>query len=32
MMMPDFTFEIKPVVVRQKHTKRDDLAKHHVAN
>ena len=31
-MMPDFTFEIKPVVVRKEHTKGDDFTDHHVAH
>jgi hypothetical protein len=32
MVVPDFTFEIKPVVVRKKHTKRNDFANHHLAH
>ena len=31
-MMPHFTFEIKPLIVRQQHAKSDDLADHHFAN
>jgi hypothetical protein len=30
--MPDFTFEVKPVVVRKEHTKSNDLAGHHLAH
>ena len=32
MMMPNLTFEVKPVVVRKEHTKRHDLADHHLAH
>src|SRR5689334_6796979 len=32
MMMPDFTFEVKPVVVRKEHTKSNDLADPHLAH
>lgn len=31
-MMFDFTFEIKPFIVRQKHAERDDLSHHHLAH
>ena len=31
-MMPHLTFKIKPVVVRQEHTKGDDFAGHHLAH
>lgn len=30
-MVPDFTFKIKPFIVRQQHAKRDDLSNHHLA-
>jgi hypothetical protein len=30
--MPNFTFEVKPVVVRKEHTKRNDFADHHLAH
>lgn len=32
MVMPHLTFQIKPVPVRKKHTKGDDLAGHYLAN
>jgi hypothetical protein len=32
MMMPNFTFEVKPVVVRKKHAKRNDFPNHHLAH
>src|ERR1041384_2138727 len=31
-MMPNFTFEVKPIVVRKEHTKSNDLADHHLAH
>src|SRR5215813_12984813 len=31
-MMPDFTFEVKPVVVRKEHTKSNDFADHYLAH
>ena len=31
-MMPHFTFEIKPLIVRQQDAESDDLADHHFAN
>jgi hypothetical protein len=31
-MMPHLTFEIKPVVVRQEHTKSDDFSDHDLAH
>ena len=31
-MMPDFTFEVKPVVVRKQHTESNDFARHHLAH
>jgi hypothetical protein len=31
-MVPDFTFEVKPVVVRKEHAKRNDFANHHLAH
>ena len=31
-VMPDFTFEVKPVTVRKQHAKGDDLANHYLAH
>ncbi len=31
-MMPDFTFEIKPIAVRKQDTERHDLAGHYLAH
>lgn len=31
-MMPDFTFEVKPIVVRKEHTKSNDFADHYLAH
>ena len=31
-MMPNFTFEVKPVVIRKEHTKRNYFAGHHLAH
>jgi hypothetical protein len=31
-MVPDFTFEIKPVVARQQHAEGDNLSHHHLAD
>ena len=32
MMMPNLTFEVKPVVVRKEHSKSNDLADHYLAH
>jgi len=29
-MMPNFTFEVKPIAVRKQNTKRDNLARHYL--
>jgi hypothetical protein len=31
-MMPDFTFEVKPIIVRQEHAKRHDFAGHYLSH
>ena len=31
-MMPDFTFEVKPVVARKEHSKSNDLANHYLTH
>lgn len=31
-MMPNFTFEVKPIAIRQQHTKRNDLAGHYLTH
>jgi hypothetical protein len=31
-MMPHFTFEVKPIIVRKQNTKRNDLAHHYLAH
>jgi hypothetical protein len=31
-MVPNFTFEVEPVVVRKKHAKRNDLSGHYLAH
>ena len=31
-MMPNFTFEVKPVVVRKEHTESNDFADQHLAH
>ena len=31
-MMPDFTFEVKPVIVRKQHAKGNDLTDHYLAH
>lgn len=31
-MMPNFTFEVKPVVVRKEHSKSNDFADHYLAH
>ena len=31
-MVPDFALEIKPLIIRQQHAKRDDLSHHHLTD